>query len=221
MVLEARAALSDADVVVWVVDVSRPPDDGDEQIARLVRSAKRPAILALNKSDRLGPENVLAHSAAYADLVRGAEWLLTIATRGHNLELLWRLVVERLPSSPPLYPPDQLTDQTEREFAAELIREAALRYLQQEVPHGVQVEVESWEEQPSGLVKVAAKIIVERASHKAIVIGEGGAMAKRIGTAARRELERALQRKVFLELFVTVREGWRHDPTEVRRMGYR
>lgn len=221
MVREARAALADADVLVWVVDAGRAPDAEDERLARPLRSAHRPVLIVMNKADTLLPEDVLARTAAYADLVRGAEWMLTIATRGHNLPKLWEMIVAGLPISPPLFPEDQLTDQNDRQFAAELVREAALKHLQQEVPHGVEVTIEEWTEQPNGVLHVAAKIIVERASHKSIAIGEGGAMIKKIGTTARRELERALDRRVFLELFVAVREGWRHDAGDVRRMGYR
>lgn len=221
MVREARAALADADVVVWVVDVSRLPTPEDQRVAAAVRGARCPTILALNKSDLLAPEDVLAHTAAFADLVREAEWLLTIAKEGHNLDSLWALLVPSLPVSPPLYPGDQLTDQTERDYAAEIIREAALRYLQQEVPHGVGVVVEEWLDNPNGVLHVAAKLVVERSSHKGMVIGHGGAMLKRIGTAARHELQRALDRRVYLELFVTVRSGWRRDETAVHRLGYR
>jgi GTP-binding protein Era len=221
MVREARAALPEADLVVWVVDASRPPADEDRRVAGLVRGGGRPVILVLNKSDLLAPDDVLGHTAAYADLVRGAEWLLTVARDGYNLDRLWGLIASRLPESPPLYPPDQLTDQTERAFAAELIREAALKHLQQEVPHGVEVVVEDWSEQPNGVLRLAAKLIVERAGHKAIVIGEGGQMLKRIGSSARRELERSLDRRVYLELFVSVKAGWRRDEAAVRRLGYR
>jgi GTPase len=221
MVHEARAAVSDADVVVWVVDVSRAPDEEDQRLAALVRGAHRPTIVAMNKCDLLAPDDVLAHTAAYADLVRAAEWLLTIARERHNLDRLWAWIAAQLPASPPLYPLDQLTDQTERAFAAELIREAALKHLQHEVPHGVDVEMEEWTEQPNGVLRLAAKVIVERPGHKAIVIGDGGAMLKRIGTSARRELERTFDRRVYLELFVAVRAGWRRDEAAVRRMGYR
>jgi GTP-binding protein Era len=221
MVREARTALAEADVVVWVVDAGRDPDPEDARTARRLRGAGRPVLLVMNRSDLLRPDEVLSRSDSYRRLHPDAQWLLTIATERHNLEELSRLIEAALPLSPPLFPADQLTDQSERQFAAELVREAALKYLQQEVPHGVEVVIEDWQLRDNGVLAVAAKIIVERSSHKAIAIGDRGAMVKQIGTTARRELERWLDRRVFLELFVTVREGWRHRAADVRRMGYR
>jgi GTP-binding protein Era len=220
MVKEARAAMPDADVVVWVVDIAHLPTDDDVRIAVAVRQAARPTLIAMNKSDLLKPQDIQSHTETFADLVRAADWMLTIARDGYNLDALWALIVERLPIGPALFPEDQLTDQTDRAFAAELIREAALRYLQQEVPHGVDVVIEDWVTQPNGVLHIAAKVIVERTAHKPIVIGAGGAMLKQIGSSARRELERVLECRVYLELFVAVREGWLRHPDDVRRMGY-
>ncbi len=220
MVRAATAALPAADVVVWVVDASRLPDAEDRRIARLLSRAERPLILAMNKVDQLRPRDIEAHSRAWIELAEPEAWLMTIATEGHNLDRLWLEMLARAPQGPPLYPVDQVSDQSDRMLAAELVREAALRYLQQEVPHGLEVVIESWKTREDGLVEVAAKIFVERTAHKAIVIGRGGTMIRRIGSAARRELERAIDARVFLELFVTVKPGWRSDPAELRRLGY-
>jgi GTPase len=220
MVDVARRAVPDADVVVWVVDVSSPPQDDDRSIASLVGATGRSIVVALNKSDRLHPEHVLKRTDAYRALAPGADWMLTIATTGHNLDALWALIAARLPEGPALYPEDQLTDQTDRMLVAELVREASLRFLRQEVPHGIDVIVDTWGERPDGLLTIGASIIVERDAHKGIVIGHGGAMLKAIGTAARREIERLLDRHVFLALDVRTRQGWRQDVAELRRMGY-
>jgi GTP-binding protein Era len=220
MVKVARGAIPDADVVVWVVDVSRPPGPPDESIAGLIGQADRPVIVAMNKSDRLRPEDIAAHTDAYLGLLQPADWTLTIATAGHNLDRLWDMVVASLPEGPPLYPEDQLTDQTDRMLVAELIREAALGNLRDEVPHGVEVLVEEWDERRPELLHIAAKILVERESHKAIVVGRHGAMLKQIGTAARLAIEQLLETRVFLELFVSVRPGWRGRPSDLRRLGY-
>lgn len=220
MVKAARAAIPDADLVVWVVDVSRPPSELDAGIADLIRRSGRPVILALNKSDRLAPEHIEAHTRAYVDLAGSEQWVLTIATRGHNLDALWALIVRMLPQGTMFFPPDQLTDQTDRMLAAELIREAALYALSEEVPHGIEVLIEEWARREDGLLRISAKLLVERERHKAIVIGEGGQMIKQIGSQARRQIEKLLETRVFLELFVAVRSDWRKQPSEVRRLGF-
>ncbi len=220
MVKVARAAIPDADLVVWVVDVSVSPTELDREVAGLVERSGRPVIVAMNKSDRLRPEHIRENTEAFAALVHPLDWLLTIATEGHNLDRLWDLIVRALPIGHAFYPEDQLTDQTDRMLVAELVREAALRYLHEEVPHGIEVVVESWEPRPDAPLRIGARIFVEREGHKAIVIGRGGAMLKKIGTAARREIEKLLDEHVFLELFVAVRPDWRRDPADLRRLGF-
>ena len=221
MVNVARHAIPEADVVVWVVDVAELPEAGDRTIATWLNQVRAPILLAMNKSDRLPPDQVLAHTEAYTALAAPADWTLTIATTGHNVDRLWAMIKERLPESPAYFPEDELSDQTERVLAAELVREAALRFLQDEVPHGVEVLVEEWNVRDNGVVHVAAKVLVEREAHKAIVIGAHGAMLKRIGSAARKELERLLGTRVYLELFVSVREGWRDSPSAIHWLGFR
>jgi GTP-binding protein Era len=220
MVSVARRAMPDSDVVCWVVDVSAEPDDQDRRIAGQVRAAGHPVVVALNKSDLLPPQRVLSQTEVYASLAGSDSWVLTIATRGHNLGLLWDLIVDALPPGPALYPADQLTDQTDRMLVAELVREAALRLLRQEVPHGIEVVVTDFQTRHNGTVHIAADMYVERQAHKAIVIGSGGRTVKAIGTSARRSIERLLETRVFLELVVKVRTGWRKDPSELRRLGY-
>jgi GTP-binding protein Era len=222
MVEAAARALLDADAVLFIADVSAPPGPDDLRLAERLqrRPGVAPVILALNKSDLLAPEDVLPHSDAYRALAPDAPWMLVSATRGDNAEELLALIVGALPAGPPLYPEDEITQTHVRDLAAEFIREAALNALEQEVPHGIAVEVEDFQERPDGVTYVAATLYVERESHKGIVIGRGGHMLKQIGSAARREIERLLEQKVFLELRVKVRKNWRKDEREVRRLGY-
>lgn len=222
MVATATRAIPDADVVLFVADVSVLPTDEDRLIAELIpQHTQAPVILVLNKMDLLPPEKVQPHTEAYWALVPyHREWMMTIATQGVNLDELLALIVGALPEGPRYYPGDQVTDQTEREIAAELIREQVLRHTHEEVPHAVAVAVEAFEERGSGAVYVAAKVFVERESHKGILIGRRGQMLRQIGAAARQEIERMTSGRVFLELWVKVRKGWRRDGRELRRLGY-
>ena len=218
MVRGARRAIGDADLVVCVVDVSRLPSSGDRTVAGWIEASGQPVILAMNKSDLLAPADIAAHTAAYVELMAPAEWTLTISTEGHNLDRLWQMIVARLPQGPPLYPADQITDQTERAMAAELVREAALRYLSDEVPHGLAVAVDEWAARDNGVLFIAATVVVERQGHKAIVVGAGGRMIRRIGSAARRGIEGMVGGKVYLDLRVKVRPSWRRHAADVRRL---
>jgi len=214
MVEVALGSLPDADLILFVCDVSRPPSDEDRHIATILQNeAHVPIILVLNKMDRLTPDKVKPHTEAYWQLVpQHAAWMMTNAVKGHNCDKLLELIVQHLPPNPPFFPPDQLTDQPARLFAAEIIREKVLLNTYQEVPHGVGVAIERWEERSNGVLVIAATIYVERESHKGIVIGEGGKMLKKIGQQAREELELWLQRRIYLELWVKVREHWRDQP---------
>jgi GTP-binding protein Era len=248
MVATATRAIPDADVVMFVVDVSAMPGDEDRMIAGLIREqAQAPVVLVLNKMDLLPPEKVKPHTEAYWDLCRdllpssvgepssplpspkvgrgrglgvGEGWMMTTATKGENLDKLLELVVGALPEGPSYYPGDQVTDQTEREIAAELIREQVLRHTRQEVPHAVAVVVEEFKEREGGAVYIAANIFVEKNSQKGIIIGKKGQMLREIGSAARREIERMVSGRVYLDLWVKVRKDWRRDGAELRRMGY-
>ncbi len=223
MVDTAARALLDADAVLFIVDVSMPPGPTDEHIARLIREKPgiSPVILALNKMDRLKPEDVLPFSNAYRALAPEAPWWLISAERGDHLDELLNALVAALPEGPALYPEDEITQTHLRDLAAEFIREAALNVLEQEVPHGIAVEIDEFQERPGRLTYIAATVLVERESHKGIVIGKGGQMLKTIGAAAREEITKLLETKVFLELHVKTRKDWRENPNEVRRLGYR
>jgi GTP-binding protein Era len=222
MVATASAAIPDADLVLFVTDVSRLPSSEDREIAKLIQErADAPAILVLNKMDLLPPEKVKAHVEAHWDLAPfRREWMMTRATTGANLDKLLDLVVALLPEGPRYYPGDQVTDQTEREIAAELVREQVLRHTRQEVPHAVAVVVDEFKEREGDAFYVSASVFVEKDSQKGIIIGKGGQMLREIGTSARLEIERMVGGRVYLDLHVRVRKNWRQSDRDVRRMGY-
>lgn len=222
MVATAAAAIPDSDVVLFVVDVSVMPTEEDRMIAQMIRQlTSNPVTLALNKMDLLPPEKVKPHTEAYWALVPDyAGWMMTIATRAVNLDKLLDIIIAHLPEGPRYYPGDLITDQTEREIAAELVREQVLRFTHEEVPHSVAVVVEEYKERETGGAYIAATIYVERESQKGIMIGAGGQMLRRIGTAAHQKIERMVGGKVYLDLWVKVSQNWRRDIRLVQRMGY-
>ncbi len=222
MVRTATSAIPDADVVLFLVDASVPPQEEDRMIARiLAEQTDAPIILVLNKMDRLPPENVEPHTEAYWDLAPfHDEWMMTVATEGTNLDALLERILAVLPEGPRYYPREYITDQTERQIVAELIREQVLRHTYHEVPHSVAVVVEEFKEREQGVTYVAANIFVERESQKGIVIGEKGRMIRQIGLNGRRAVERLVGGKVYLDLWVKVRKMWREDERQLRHLGF-
>ena len=222
MVATATRAIPDADAVLLMVDVSVPPTDGDRMIAGLIQEqTQAPVILVLNKMDLLPAENIKPHTEAYWEIAPyHHEWMMTIATEGENLDKLLALTIAALPEGPRYYPGDQVTDQTERQIAAELIREQVLRHTRQEVPHAVAVVVNEFKTRESGAIYVAGHIFVEKESQKGIIIGRRGQMLRQIGSAARHEIERMTSGHIYLDLRVKVRKGWRRDERELRHLGY-
>jgi GTP-binding protein Era len=221
MMTEVDAALGDCDAVLFVVDVCTPPGLEDRAAAERISTLAQPKLIALNKSDAIDPRVLVEHVAQYEALIPGARLdtnaMLTSATRGDNLDKLEKMLIDALQPGPPFYPEDQVTDQTERVLAAEYVREQALRHLEQEVPHGIMVQVDEWIRRKNGIAYVGATIYVERDSQKGILIGKGGAMLKTIGANARREIERELETKIYLELWVKVRDAWRESDRDVTR----
>jgi GTP-binding protein Era len=221
MVDTATGALADADVVLWVVDVSVEPADEDRQVAALLRGGLSASLLlALNKVDRVSPRQVPERTAVYAALAPDADALAISAIRGDNLGRLQEIIIARLPFGPAFYPEDEFTDQQERFMAAELIREQVLRNLRDEVPHAVAVQVNEFKPRREDLTYIAATVYVERDSQKAILLGANGTMIKRIGQAARLSIEQLLGVQTYLELWVKVRPRWRKRDEELRRLGY-
>ncbi len=225
MVDSALQTLTGCDAALFVVDVSKPPNDEDKHIVRLLRDlGLERTVVALNKMDRLLPEYVQSNYDEYEALTTPAQMMMTNAMTGDNLDKVLEMLVALLPEAPPIYDdPDFYTDQAVKDMVAELVREQVLMNTREEVPHGTAVQIDSWEDPAYGaekpLTRIAASLVVERESQKPILIGKGGAMLKKIGTAARREIERLVGSQVFLELFVKVREHWRDSPVRLKELG--
>ncbi|MCC7125058.1 MAG: GTPase Era [Acidobacteria bacterium] len=217
MVDTAVDSLRDADVVLAVVDASEPSGAGDRFLMDLIRKVRVPRVLALNKVDRVEKTALLPRMAHYADEVGFADIVPVSALTGDNIDRLESVLLTHLPEGEPLYPEDYLTDQPERFFVAELVREQVLRQTHDELPFSTAVVVDKFEEGP--ILRLYCTILVERDSQKPILIGRGGAAIKAIGTAAREELERFFQSKVYLDLHVKVRDSWREDERTLDELG--
>ncbi len=224
----ARQSVFDVDVILPVVDVSRMPAPEDKNVAEMLRAAgflkpkgerKTPVVLVLNKMDKLKAEDVQAHYAAYEEIFEPDEVVMMSLLRERNIEILIGTLLKHLPENPQFYPEDEYTDQSMRFLAAEIIREKVLHHTEKEVPHAVATYVEEWDEQERETL-IRAVILVERDGQKAIVIGKKGQMLRQIGTEARLELEDTLGQKVYLELFVKVRDEWRQSPRLLRELDY-
>jgi GTP-binding protein Era len=211
MMDQVRAS-ADADVVLFLVDATARAEEDDARAIDLVKKTGAPAIAVFNKIDKLRDKpKILALIERYRELHDFAAYVPISALKGEGVDLVKKEILTHLPEGPALYPKDYLTDQPERFLAAEMVREKVLLLTHQEVPHAVAVMVEQWEDTPT-LVRIAATIYVERPGQKAILIGAGGALLKKIGTLARREIEALVGKKVFLQTFVKVRPNWRQDP---------
>ncbi len=221
MVESARQALDGVDLVLFVADASKRPEEIDEQIAKLVQASEIPVFLCLNKMDLLRAEMVVTTVEAYTKLfgVGDDGYMLTTATRRHNLDKLLMAILERIPEGEPMFPEDEYTDQSSRFIAAELIREKVLIATKQEVPHATAVVIDEWTEE-EGMLHIRAEIIVEKQGQKAILIGRHGDFIKKIGTEARTEIQALLERPIFLDLHVKVREDWRMNPRMLQEMEY-
>ncbi len=221
---EAEGSLEGVDVVLWLVDSSVKPTDEDKQIGLLLGKLPRrtPLVLAANKMDLIPAEALTRNLEAYQALVKKeASPIAVSATHNLHLDELVELLVSFSPFRAPEFEEDQVTDSYERDIAADLIREACLNNLREEVPHGVGVRIDDFKERENGMLYIAATIFVERDSQKGILIGEGGSMMKAIGSAARKEIEEMGGRKVFLELRAKVLKDWRDDENAMQRFGYK
>ena len=201
MVNVAENTLKEVDVILWLVEPTTFIGAGERHIAEQLSKIKTPVILVINKIDTVkSKEEILTFIAAYTDILNFAEIIPVSALKEMNIEDVKSSIFKYLPAGPQFYDEDTVTDQPMRQIAAELIREKALRMLDEEIPHGIAVTIEKMSERPNGIMDVEATIICERDSHKGIIIGKGGAMLKRIGSAARRELEDMLETKVNLQI---------------------
>jgi GTP-binding protein Era len=213
MVDAAVDTIREVDVLGLVVDVTEPPGKGDRFVLDLVKNAKAPVFLLLNKIDLIKKARLLPIMKQYSELGTFAEIIPISASTGDNVDRLERALIDRLPEGEPLYPADFLTDQPERFFAAEIVREKLLQFTHAEIPFSSAVVVDRFEEPqtPKDILKLYCTIVVDRESQKPIVVGRGGDMIKRIGTAAREDLERFFDTRVFLDLHVRVKAEWRED----------
>jgi len=221
MVDAAVDTIREVDVLCLVVDVTEPTGKGDRFVLDLVKEAKAPVFLVLNKIDLIKKVRLLPLMQQYSQLATFAEIVPVSAATGDNVDRLERALLDRLPEGEPLYPADYLTDQPERFFAGEIVREKLLQFTRAEIPFSSAVVVDKFDEpeREGGLMKLHCTIVVDRESHKPIVVGRGGEMIKRIGTAAREDLERFFDTKVFLDLHVRVKTEWREDERVLNDLG--
>jgi GTP-binding protein Era len=218
MVDSAVRSVGQVDVVLWLAEVGEPPGPGDRHVRDVLARACKPVLLGLNKIDRVAKPRILPAIDAFRRLLEFAEIVPFSALTGENVEVLEACLLEHLPEGERLYPEDFVTDLPERFFVAEMVREQILRQTRDEIPYVAGVVVDSFQE-GAELVRIEASVLVERDSQKAIVIGKAGERLKRIGTDARREIEAFLGTRVYLGLFVKVRERWREDAAILREMG--
>jgi GTPase len=212
-------ALTDADIILYVTDVTERTDLNGEYILR-IRDHGVPVIIAINKIDLSNQGELETIVAKWHTVFPGSDIIPLSALKNFNLDTLLKSVLEKLPESEPYFPKDQLTDRYERFFASEIIREKILLNYQKEIPYSVEIEIESFSEEKK-LIRIGAIIHVERDTQKGIIIGHRGMMLKKTGTEARKDMEDFFGRKVFLELFVKVSKDWREKPMALKRFGYR
>jgi GTP-binding protein Era len=229
MVDAAVSTIGEVDVPVLIVDAAEPPGKGDRFVLDLLKGAKSPVLLALNKIDLVKKPTLLPMIDRYQREERFAEIVPVSATTGENVDRLERTILEYLPEGEPLYPEDYLTDQPERFLAGEIVREKILQLTRDEIPYATAVVIDRFEEPEKGssgdvssdrgVLRLYCTIVVDRESQKPIVIGKGGEMIKRIGIAAREDLEQFFGARVFLDLHVRVKEEWREDERLLREIG--
>ena len=221
MVNVAQRTFQDADVILWLVEASDYIGAGERHIAQQLKRTKLPVILVMNKVDRVEKKEIPGYIEAYRKILDFAEIVPVSALRSVNLDTLLDCIFKYLPYGPQFYDEDTVTDQPQRQIVAEMIREKAHRCLEEEIPHGIAVTIEQMKERPEGgLVDIEATIICERDSHKGIIIGKQGAMLKKIGSQARAEIEKMLEEKVNLKLWVKVKKDWRDSDFLIKNFGY-
>lgn len=221
MVKSAERTFDEVDVILWLVEADPYIGGGDRQIAARLKDISIPVVLVINKIDKIKKEAQLPVIDAYRKLLDFADIVPVSAKTGENTDILLDVIFEHLKEGPMFYDEDVVTDQPMRQIAAEIVREKALYCLSEEVPHGIAVTIESMKERKDKeLTDIEATIICEKDSHKGIIIGKGGAMLKKIGSTARYELEKMLERKVNLRLWVKVRKEWRDSDLMLKNFGY-
>jgi GTP-binding protein Era len=218
----AEEVLTDSDIILAIFDISQPVQEEDRDVATRINNLEDQPILfmALNKVDLIKEEQIKERMDPFQKLLPQAEAIPISVTRGDQIQTLLELMIDSLPLGPRYYPEEDITDATEREIAADLIRAAALQLLRNEVPHSIAIRIDQFLERGEDGAYIAATLFVERESQKGIVIGKGGLMLRDIGTRARKDIEQMSGRKVFLDLRVKLLKGWRNDIIALKRLGY-
>lgn len=216
----AQKTLDDVDLVLWLVEPSSFIGAGEQYIIDQLKNCSKPVILVINKVDTVEYQKLLTYIDCYRKAMDFAEIVPVSALKRDNIDTLKNCIRKYLPYGPAFYDEDTVTDQPERQIAAEIIREKALRLLQDEVPHGIAVSIEKMRIRPDGIMNIDATIICERDSHKGIIIGKSGSMLKRIGTQSRIDIEKMVEHKVNLQIWVKVRKNWRDDMLQMKNLGY-
>jgi len=221
MVSVAENTLKEVDVILWLVEPTTYIGAGEQHIIEKLKTVKTPVVLVINKVDTIKKEEILKFIDTYRKELNFSDIVPVSALKGTNTDELMRVIKKYLPEGPMYYDEDTVTDQPMRQIAAELIREKALKCLDDEIPHGIAVLIDTMKERPNGLYDIEASIVCERDSHKGIIIGKQGSMLKKIGSAARYEIEALMGTKVNLQLWVKVRKEWRDSDLYLKNYGYR
>ena len=221
MVNVAERTLNEVDVILWLVEPSTFIGAGERHIVEQLKRTKTPVILIINKVDTVDKKEIIKYMDTYRKVYDFAEIIPVSALRAQNLDTVLDQIFKYLPYGPMFYDEDTITDQPQRQIVAEMIREKALRCLDEEIPHGIAVAIDQMKERKGGgMFDIDATIICERDSHKGIIIGKGGSMLKRIGSEARRDIENMLEEKVNLQLWVKVKKDWQDSDFLMKNFGY-
>ncbi len=221
MVNVASETIKEVDLVLFLVEANAQPGAQDISIIQQLKQVKTPVFLIMNKVDLVSKEKLLAIIDSYSKLMDFKAIIPISALKNDGIDIILKEALNYIPEGPQFFSEDMLTDQPEKVIAAEMIREKVLLNLDDEVPHGVGVEVTSFKERDDGLINIQATIYCEKSSHKGIIIGKQGTMLKKIGSAARYEIERLLDTKIFLELWIKVKPDWRNSDNMLKTLGYK
>ena len=219
MLETAITSLKDADVILWIVEPSEYIGNNEQMIIEKLQEVTYPVVLVINKADTVPPEKMVETICLYKDAYAFHEIVPISAKTGYNMDELLKVIFQTLPEGPMYFDEDTLTDQPMKQIVAEIIREKSLHCLDNEVPHGIAVVVDRYHERER-ITDIEATLICEKDSHKGIIIGKGGSMLKKIGTASRYEIEKLIGGKVNLKLWVKVRKDWRDSDTQLKNFGY-
>lgn len=220
MMDEVKSTLPDADVILWLVEPETFVGPTDKEIAEKLKNTEIPVILVINKSDLTDKENLMKAKEVFGELLPFKKILTVSALRSVNVSKVMDEIFKLLPEGPMYYDEDTITDQPMKQIVAEMIREKALRSLNEEIPHGIAVTIESMKQRKTGLWDIEATVICEKESHKGIIIGKGGNMLRKIGSEARKDAEGMLENQVNLKLFVKTKPNWRDSDILLKNFGY-